>query len=909
MATARRAFPLAVLVLIAFSLLLTAPTTNLRAVNVSSEPEYKLWGVYWNIQPGFTSTLEMKNNRVSETVTAHVSLYFASGEEYYLRPVLLSPRQTAVIDLNRAIASLPRAVAARASREGTVEVAFDSGNASAIMASVSVKNPDRGIAWNFFLYPDGYWPEETVSPLQSAFWLPSSRADGFVAIQNVSDATATLTPRFHVNGAVHQGSPTSLLAGQGFKLELRRELRRLGLDHVDAGGIEITYQGAPGAILAHGVLFDNQGFSAEMDFLPETALEESTDFFYRTPRLALGPADPALGLPERTKFKPTLVLHNFKSYPVSLNLSLGPSAGSTPTPATIPLQLAARETRVVGLASILEGLAATGPWVNLEVSYSGTHSKLGMTLVSVSEDGKHSIRSVLNWVEAAIREGWYWQADDNTNTLLGILNSDSEAATVRMSLDYYVAGQRHSYELPDMSIAARSSALVDIGQVVASGTPDPDGDVITADITFGGYRVHKTAPRYANITTEALLLDRQSKTFLSVYNTGCCYLLPSTTPSSKTGFPGDTGPLSVKSTEGCSGAIVDFVFLSVQSGSGVKVTFQSDNPSVASIGFTSGIYTLQQPGFTVLRSTSLFPYHLGQCRRKTWPGSCLTTVKPKVTFGQLTAVGKDQTAAVQVTLTPPTAVVTLRLGTTSGSGSAWFDATNSDSFTISGSQTVTVRGITASSAVDNIHLYNDETADTELFTVISVSLLLRTAGSVSVDNGGGTTYLTVLGTTSLGTFMSTGTGNRWWRTGVEIVGVVTPSGFSSPIRIEREVILSKRYTGTTLVETLGPFPDTTLDPTLRDDDPQSGGSAGKVYDLDAPALNILSSEPIGTIYRRRVNFRQWATLNGVRVSADMFWFSRQSIIKISDVAIDRIDDVTADNIAGLGSTTQTWNLQ
>lgn len=644
MATARRAFPLAVLVLIAFSLLLTTPTTNLRAVNVSREPEYKLWGVYWNIQPGFTSTLEMKNNRVSETVTAHVSLYFASGEEYYLRPVLLSPRQTAVIDLNRAIASLPRAVAARASSEGTIEVAFDSGNASAIMASVSVKNPDRGIAWNFFLYPDGYWPEEAVSPLQSAFWLPSSRADGFVAIQNVSDATATLTPRFHVNGAVHQGSPTSLLAGQGFKLELRRELRQLGLDRVNAGGIEIAYQGTPGAILAHGVLFDNQGFSAEMDFLPETALEESTDFFYRTPRLALGPADPALNLPERTKFKPTLVLHNFKGYPVSLNLSFGPSAGSAPTPTTNPLQLAARETRVIELAPILEALSATGPWANLEVSYSGTHSKLGMVLVSVSEDGKHSIRSVLNWVEAAIREGWYWQADDNTNTLLGILNSDTEAATVRMSLDYYVAGQRHSYELPDMSIAARGSVLVDIGQVVASRTPDSDGDVIPPGVTFGGYRVRKTAPRFANITTEVLIVDRREKTFLSVYNTGCCYDWPSTWPGSVSGTPGTNGWLAVQSFDSCTNEPVDFVN---NPPLGVRVFFNSDNSSVADIG-SQGSFTMIAPGSTTLRSTSVFTYSGNLCRRTTAGGTC--SVKVYKVLISAADIVSDQ---ILVSLEPP----------------------------------------------------------------------------------------------------------------------------------------------------------------------------------------------------------------------------------------------------------------
>ncbi|MGH9817264.1 MAG: hypothetical protein ACRD6I_14420, partial [Candidatus Acidiferrales bacterium] len=251
MAAARRLLPTALLVLIAIALLTLTPTPNLGANESSNSPRHKLWGVYWSVQPGFHSTLEMKNNRMKETVTAHVSLYFESGEEWYLRPVVLSPRQTAVIDVNRAIASLPRAVAARASREGTLEVSFDATNSSAIMASVSVKNPGRGIAWNFFLYPDGYWSQASPTPLESVFWLPDNRTDGFVAIQNVSEATTTFIPRFHVAGAVHEGTARSLLAGQGYKLDLRRELKRLGLSQIEAGGIELVYQGASGAILAH----------------------------------------------------------------------------------------------------------------------------------------------------------------------------------------------------------------------------------------------------------------------------------------------------------------------------------------------------------------------------------------------------------------------------------------------------------------------------------------------------------------------------------------------------------------------------------------------------------------------------------------------------------------------------------
>jgi hypothetical protein len=65
---------------------------------------------------------------------------------------------------------------------------------------------------------------------------------------------------------------------------------------------------------------------------------------------------------------------------------------------------------------------------------------------------------------------------------------------------------------------------------------------------------------------------------------------------------------------------------------------------------------------------------------------------------------------------------------------------------------------------------------------------------------------------------------------------------------------------------------------------------------------------VGTIVRVRTNFREWATLNGARVSVDMLWFSRISVIKTSTGDALQ-NDVSGDNVVGTGSTNLTWNLQ
>ncbi len=200
--------------------------------------EHTLWASYWTVEPGFTSTLEMKNNRAEETLPVQVSLYFANGEEYYLDPMQLGPRQTAVINLNQVYESLPNSVRARAGSEGTLKLSFNSPNAKGIMGSVSVSNPERGIAWVFRLYPSA--PDFPVVPVRGLFWFPDENTDGFIAVQNASEEYIDVSPLFHIAGESHSAPSFRLAPGQGYKLELRKELRRLGLHNASAGGIEFT---------------------------------------------------------------------------------------------------------------------------------------------------------------------------------------------------------------------------------------------------------------------------------------------------------------------------------------------------------------------------------------------------------------------------------------------------------------------------------------------------------------------------------------------------------------------------------------------------------------------------------------------------------------------------------------------
>jgi hypothetical protein len=96
----------------------------------------------------------------------------------------------------------------------------------------------------------------------------------------------------------------------------------------------------------------------------------------------------------------------------------------------------------------------------------------------------------------------------------------------------------------------------------------------------------------------------------------------------------------------------------------------------------------------------------------------------------------------------------------------------------------------------------------------------------------------------------------------------------------------------------------------RDDDPQSGGSAGKVYDLDAPGI----TGDVNFVYRLRVNLEEYVVLgsssNNKRVpNSTLPWWARSSCVIDIFGTLRFNTAVPNDNQAGTGTTNTNWNLQ
>jgi hypothetical protein len=693
------------------ALLLAILPSSFAASGQTSSPQ-ALWAAYWTIEPGYTSTLEMKNNLVQSPLDVTISLYFANGEEYPLSPITIGPRQTVVLDISSVIGSLPPAVRARAGTQGTLEVDFNAATPSALMGSVSVANPVLGTAWNFFLYAQR--PDPAPLPLRGVFWFPNDQSDGFIALQNISQSPVSISPRFEVNSHSYPITAITLASGQGLKFELRKELNKLGLKDATAGGIEFTYQGTPDAVKAHGALFDDRGFSAEMDFIRYDSSTDGQTFSLRTPRFAIGQADPILGLPSQTTFEPVVAFHNFESDSLNITLLVGFMQGNTQQTVTIPLTVLPGNTPVISLHRYLQSIPPEVSWASLQVSYTAGQGDLTAAMVSTSQDGEHSIRSVLNWVEGSNREGWYWRADSQRDTLVSILNTDTQDARVAISLDYYQDGVARSYDLPERTLPPAATSLLDIGAIIASGKPDTNGKYFPLGVNFGGYHVRKIGQHIdKTITTEALVFDRRSKTFTTFYNTCCGMTGPTFNPGLFSGPEGPLGNFLNQATDYCSGQTIDVTGSS---------TFSSENTAVSTVttaGAVSGV------GIGGTNSDSFLTYFqqktVDTCIQKNASTQKPTTVSPTVTIGQLSQnpILQGSTATATITVNP-SATISLTI-TSSGSGAAKFDnQSGSTTKTISGTTTVTIYGNTASTNSGDLTLtasYNGTPVTTTAFTV------------------------------------------------------------------------------------------------------------------------------------------------------------------------------------------------
>jgi hypothetical protein len=188
--------------------------------------------------------------------------------------------------------------------------------------------------------------------------------------------------------------------------------------------------------------------------------------------------------------------------------------------------------------------------------------------------------------------------------------------------------------------------------------------------------------------------------------------------------------------------------------------------------------------------------------------------------------------------------------------------------------------------------------------VVSVNLTIQSSGTPATDNSARGAYNSEVGTYNLGPIIATG---QACSIGYQVTGAVTPSTYAGTINLVR-TMGGVSYTGSTGQTVANTYPSGTSDtskPQYEDTNPQSGGSNGVVYDLDAPGV-VPAVSQVGRI---RYNLDENAQLpDGTYVSTEVAFYVRVSCNWGSTGNSFR-NDVTGDNTLGMGVTKTSWNLQ
>jgi hypothetical protein len=319
------------------------------------------------------------------------------------------------------------------------------------------------------------------------------------------------------------------------------------------------------------------------------------------------------------------------------------------------------------------------------------------------------------------------------------------------------------------------------------------------------------------------------------------------------------------------------------------------------------------------------------------PGTSITTVSfqkhidtdnppqgKNFTDVSLDGISISQTENVLVTLGAGTKPVTLTLSST-GTGKATFDNDTTTTTIPVGTKTqvVRIKGVTASQKAGDITLTASTDEKTTIgsvkFSIVSVAIawLTSTSDTIPDDNSAKSTFLGEFNPspgvgssnfTGLGLFATDAEGFSC-HGGAQFAGTVTPSDYKGSVVLKRTLVTGKLYDGVeglirTLPDATHPPDDTSVD-GARDDDPQSGGSKGTVYDLDAPGADQVF--PSGTTRYLRMNLVEYAVLddkrNSVPVSQTFPWFVRVSCgMDASNPSIVFLLNDEGDNILDQGST-------
>ncbi len=195
--------------------------------------------------------------------------------------------------------------------------------------------------------------------------------------------------------------PCSLAPHQTMVLGIADLLKQLDIkaSGIESGGLSITHNGAPGALIAHGVVENKQGrFASDLRFIDPAA--QKTAVLNGTGLIL---AHPALGAGARGSFFiPHFNLRNTSAAPQTATVTIQYSAdGKSQAQILPPLTLAPHELSKVDFSALLSTLRNTSVIdAGVKIEGTGSPGSLVALMTSTDQNGARAART------SCRREAW-----------------------------------------------------------------------------------------------------------------------------------------------------------------------------------------------------------------------------------------------------------------------------------------------------------------------------------------------------------------------------------------------------------------------------------------------------------------------------------------------------------------------
>ena len=547
----------------------------------ADDKPHLLMGSYYSLNEDFSAKL-LLNNKGSSPLVAHPRLFSMSGERFDVAPVTIAPESFQMINLADWVE-----VAGSQFREGSIHV-FHLGRDLVLGSQIFLVNQARSLSFDEKLVEKGGFK----SPgLEGLWWLPASDGEVRLALANTSDSPLTAIVTADGKSPKRSGTENVYLNPHETRvLHIQNDVFDRPQDAMSRlGGISIQHSGAPGDLLARGMVQNTSGYSLSIQFGDPAAGKSAK----------LQGAGFRLGNTGNESLTPIVIARNVGNSTATITgrFRYTSSNGSERTITLPHVVLSPGEIDDVDVARAVrehrkQNLKVTG---SLEFEYSSVAGSVTMTAFSVGEGGTQVFR-VPMWdvyAQKSATGGYPWLIDGSSSTIAYIKNAEAHAQHYYFQLKH----QGGLYSLGINRIEAGQTIKYDIAELRDQQVPDVRGRVIPLDANSGQIHWTKTGTETGMLIGRSEQVDVDQGISSSYACVNCCpdnAVNPRIVPNTNTNIvSGESQFIAEHQLTTCYGGFSDWVGV-------FSAQWQSTNENIASVSF--GLATGVAPGTTTIRA-------------------------------------------------------------------------------------------------------------------------------------------------------------------------------------------------------------------------------------------------------------------------------------------------------------------